>query len=237
MKSAESFFDKFSKQYEAQSRYKYLFYRWTVDNVIKQINREKPVILDLGTGNGEIAIRAALKFPYSSVIGLDVSSGMIKEAEKKVRKMGLKNVRFIASPMENLNSAVEEAFHIQSVDFVVSNLAFHHVKNKSLVIRNIHRILSYRGRLIIGDWFKPTRAYEKKIEKSRLKNPMLSKKFDESWQDFISDPSGREYSEEHPKEYPVSQLKLKNIVKKAGFRKQRTIKMPMAIFAVIVGEK
>jgi len=83
MKSAESFFDKFSRQYEAQGRCKYLFYRWTVDNVIKRINGEKPVILDLGTGTGEVAMRAALKFPYSSVIGLDVSSGMIKEQKRR----------------------------------------------------------------------------------------------------------------------------------------------------------
>ena len=57
MKSAKTFFDEFSKQYDAENRYKYQWYRWTVDNVIKQIDREKPVILDLGTGNGEIATR------------------------------------------------------------------------------------------------------------------------------------------------------------------------------------
>ena len=107
MKSAKIFFDEFSKQYEAQSRNKYLIYRWTADNVVKQVNKPKSVILDLGTGNGEIAIRAALKFPDSRVIGIDVSSGMIKEAEKKVTKIGLKNVRFVVSPdgeLENRKS-------------------------------------------------------------------------------------------------------------------------------------
>jgi demethylmenaquinone methyltransferase/2-methoxy-6-polyprenyl-1,4-benzoquinol methylase len=237
MKSAKIFFDKFSKQYEAQSRYKYQWYRWTVDNVIKQINREKPLILDLGTGNGEIAIRAALKFPHSSVIGIDVSSGMINEAEEKVRKMGLKNVRFVVSPMENLDSAGVRAAFTERADFAVSHLAFHHIKNKLLVIRKIYGILPREGRLIVGDWFKPTRAYEKKIEKLRAKNPTLSKEFDESWQDFLSEPSSREYSEKHPKEYPISQTKLRNMMKKAGFRKQKIIKMLMANFAVVVGEK
>ena len=229
MKSAKIFFDEFSKQYEAQSRNKYLFYRWTADNVIKQINREKSVILDLGTGNGEIAIRIALKFPHSSVIGIDVSSGMINEAEKKVRKIGLKNVRFVVSPMENLK--------IERVGFVVSHLAFHHVKNKLSVVTNVYKILPRKGRVFIGDWFKPTIEYEKEIEKLRAKNPTLSKKFDESWQDFISEPSMREYQEKHPKEYPISQIELKNMMKKAGFRKQKIIKMPMATFAVVVGEK
>jgi ubiquinone/menaquinone biosynthesis C-methylase UbiE len=229
MKSAKAFFDEFSKQYDAENRYKYQWYRWTVDNVIKQIDRKKPVILDLGTGNGEIATRVALKFPNSSVIGIDVSSGMINEAEEKVKKMGLKNVRFVVSQMENLK--------IERADFVVSHLAFHHVKNKLLVMTEICKILPRKGRLIIGDWFKPTRVYEKEIEKLRAKNPTLSKKFDESWRDFLSEPSMREYSERHPKEYPISQVKLENMMKKAGFRKQKIIKMLMATFAVVVGEK
>jgi ubiquinone/menaquinone biosynthesis C-methylase UbiE len=229
MKSAKTFFDEFSKQYEAENRYKYQWYKWTVDNVIKQIHKKKPVILDLGTGNGEIATKVALKFPNSKVIGVDVSSGMINEAEEKARKMGLKNVRFIVSPMENLK--------IERADIVVSHLAFHHVKNKLSVMTEISKILPRKGRLIVGDWFKPTRAYEKEIEGLRAKNPTLSKKFDESWHDFISEPSMREYSERHPKEYPISQVKLENMMKKAGFRKQKTIKMLMATFAVVVGEK
>lgn len=229
MKSAKMFFDEFSKQYEAQSRNKYLIYRWTADNVVKQVNKPKSVILDLGTGNGEIAIRAALKFPDSRVIGIDVSSGMIKEAEKKVTKIGLKNVRFVVSPMENLK--------IERADFVVSHLAFHHVKNKLSVVTEVYKILPRKGRVIIGDWFKPTVEYEKEIEKLRAKNPTLSKKFDESWQDFISEPSMKEYQEKHSKEYPISQIELKGIIKKAGFRKQKIIKMPIATFAVVVGEK
>jgi len=228
MNSAKTFFDKFSEEYEAQNRNKYLFYRWTADNVIKLINRQESVILDLGTGNGEIAIRAALKFPHSTVIGVDVSSGMINEAEKKARKIGLKNVRFVVSPMENLK--------IERADFGVSHLAFHHVKNKTSVVRQIYEILPSKGRLIIGDWFKPIREYEKEIDKLRAKNPTLAEKFDESWRNFISEQSGG-YQEEHPKEYTVSQIKLKNMMKEAGFGKQEVIKMPMATFAVVVGEK
>jgi ubiquinone/menaquinone biosynthesis C-methylase UbiE len=229
MKSAKTFFDKFSKEYEAQNRHRYLWYSWTVDNVIKQINREKAVILDLGTGNGEIAIRAALKFPHSSVIGIDVSSGMISQAERKVRRIGLRNVRFVVSSIEDLK--------VERADFVVSNLVFHHVRNKLLVITEIRKILRRKGRLIIGDWFKPTRAYEKEIEDLREKNPRLSKKFDQSWQDFISEPGMREYQEKHPKEYTISQIELENIMKKAGFKKRKIVKMQMATFAVVVGEK
>jgi ubiquinone/menaquinone biosynthesis C-methylase UbiE len=105
------------------------------------------------------------------------------------------------------------------------------------VIKEVYRILPAKGRLIIGDWFKPTRAYEEEIEELRAKNPALSKEFDESWQDFVSEPSMREYSKKHPREYPISQTGLKSMMRKAGFRKQKIIKMPLASFAVVTGEK
>lgn len=237
MGSTEAFFDRFSRKYEAENRYRYEWYRRTVDDVIRQINVEKPVILDLGTGNGEIAIRTALKFPRSTVIGMDVSSGMISEAHKKVRRMRLKNVSFVVSSMESLNSVFADDACNGRVDFVVSNLAFHHVENKLLVVEEIYGILSAEGRLIIGDWFKPTRAYEGRIEKLRAKNPALSEKFDESWQAFVSEPSMREYSEKHPTEFPVSQDRLKSMMKKAGFKKRKILEMPLASFAVVTGEK
>jgi ubiquinone/menaquinone biosynthesis C-methylase UbiE len=105
------------------------------------------------------------------------------------------------------------------------------------VIKEVYRILPANGRLVIGDWFKPTKTYEEEIEELRVKNPALSKDFDESWRDFVSEPSMKEYSEKHPREYPISQTGLKSIMKKLGFRKQKIIKMPLASLAVVTGEK
>jgi hypothetical protein len=47
----------------------------------------------------------------------------------------------------------------------------------------------------------------------------------------------RGYSEKHPKEYTISQTELGDMMKRVGFRKQKTIKMLLATFAVVVGEK
>jgi ubiquinone/menaquinone biosynthesis C-methylase UbiE len=101
------------------------------------------------------------------------------------------------------------------------------------VIKEVYRILPANGKLVIGDWFKPTRAYEEGIEELRVENPALSKEFDESWRDFVSEPSMKEYGEKHPREYPISQTGLKGMMKKSGFRKQKIIKMPLASFAVV----
>jgi hypothetical protein len=47
----------------------------------------------------------------------------------------------------------------------------------------------------------------------------------------------RQYRENHPKEYPICPHRLKEIIKDAGFKKQRVAKSPLANFAVVIGEK
>jgi len=47
MTTAKRFFDKFSMEYEAQSRRRYLFYRWLIDSTIRQIDKKESEILDL----------------------------------------------------------------------------------------------------------------------------------------------------------------------------------------------
>lgn len=228
MTTAKTFFNKFSEQYEEQSRYKHIFYKWIINTIFRNIVKEKCQILDLGTGNGELGIRIAIKFPKSEVIGLDVSSGMMNQAKKKVKRIGIKNIKFIVSPMEKLR--------IKKIDYAVSSVAFHHIKDKKLVLSKIYQILPKGGKVLIGDWFKPSREYKKEIDKLRKKNPKSAREFDESWKQFLKDMT-KEYGEKHPKEYPVCPTHLKGIMKNVGFSKSRVVKCPLSNFAVVIGVK
>jgi len=228
MTTAKAFFDRFSKEYEAQGRHRHLFYRWLISNIARQAGEDARKVLDLGTGTGELALRIAAKLPKSKVTGLDISTGMVGEAKRKARAMGIRNVRFLVSPMERVART--------PADIAVSNLAFHHVKNKSSVISKIYWILPKGGKLVIGDWFKPSRRYGKAVEKLRRKNPKLAAAFDESWAQALREMS-REYGRKHPKEYPVCPTELQEIMKKAGFRKQRILKSMLPNFAIVIGEK
>jgi ubiquinone/menaquinone biosynthesis C-methylase UbiE len=228
MTAVGKFFDEFAKEYESQSRYKYLFYKWTIDHVIQQINKKKCKVLDMGTGNGESAIRIAAKLPGSKVIGLDVSKGMIAEAKKKVKKLGIKNVSFVVQPIEKLN--------VGKVDFAISTFAFHHVKDKDAVLSRLRRALPAGGRVIIGDYFKPCPRYKAEIRELRKVNRKRTKEFDKSLNALIKEISG-EYHKRHPVEYPICQHDLKSALKKAGFRQQKILKMPIAKFAVVIGTK
>ncbi len=49
--------------------------------------KESPLILDVGTGSGIIAITLKLKLPDSTVIGLDISEAALKVAEKNAKNL------------------------------------------------------------------------------------------------------------------------------------------------------
>jgi ubiquinone/menaquinone biosynthesis C-methylase UbiE len=184
--------------------------------------------LDLGTGNGELGIRLAIRFPKSEVMGLDFSTGMINQAKNKVKMIGIKNIKFIVSPMEKLN--------INGVDFAVSSFAFHHIKDKQLVLSKIYQILPDGGKVIIGDWFKSNKEYGDKVRELRKRNPNMAREFDKSWEQFLQRMT-KEYGENHPKEYPVCPTHLKEIMEKIGFSKSRIVKSPLSKFAVVIGIK
>ncbi|VVC01774.1 Putative arsenite methyltransferase [uncultured archaeon] len=227
-KKATRFFDKFSNEYETQDRYKYLFYRWLISKIIQGIDRKKTTIIDLGTGNGALAIRIAKKIPQAKIIGIDVSEGMLRHAKEKTKCLGIDNIRYEVSPIEDFNK--------RQADFVVSNLAFHHVNDKQKAITRIYRALKKGGKLIIGDWFKPDQGYKERIDGIRRRNRKLAVEFDRSWSQALKERS-KEYTRQHPKEYPVSPTQLRNIMKEVGFVKQRIIMCPLATFAVVISEK
>jgi demethylmenaquinone methyltransferase/2-methoxy-6-polyprenyl-1,4-benzoquinol methylase len=222
------FYKKFVKEYDARDLYNLPYAKWLFANIIKQINKEKATILDLGTGTGELAIRIAKKFPKSEVIGNDISQDMIDEAKRKAGRMGIKNIKFVVCPMEKLD--------VKKIDFAVSRLAFHYCKDKKLIVSKIYDALTKNGRLIIGDGFHQNEEYTKEVEKMRSKHLKKAKEFDESYQESVRRTS-KKYLKFLPKDYPISASDLKNIMKNVGFERRKIIKSLIPKFSVVIGEK
>lgn len=228
MTGAKRFFDKLAPEYEAQNRYRYYFYRWIIQTILRQIDHDKCEILDLGTGTGELLLRLADKFRQSRITGLDISVAMIEKAREAAAKMSANNVNFIVSSMEKAE--------IGKIDFAVSCLAFHHLAKKEFVISKVYQALAENGKLVIGDWFKPCRKYREKVQGLRNRNPQRAKEFDQSWQQALQAMS-KEYRKKHPREYPICPHRLEEIMRDVGFKKQRIVKSPLANFAVVIGMK
>jgi ubiquinone/menaquinone biosynthesis C-methylase UbiE len=76
-------------------------------------------VLDIATGTGHVAIAAAqIVGSEGRVIGVDISTGMLDQARRKVKALGLTNVEFQLADAESLN------FPANSFDRVLCSAAF-----------------------------------------------------------------------------------------------------------------
>jgi ubiquinone/menaquinone biosynthesis C-methylase UbiE len=103
-------------------------------------------VLDIGTGTGVVALYAAERLSVDgAVAGIDLSEGMLTVARDKSNLRGLsERVRLLRMDVESLGFAAE------SFDAVVSLFALLHFPDPLVALREMHRVLRPRGRLVVG---------------------------------------------------------------------------------------
>lgn len=107
---------------------------------------EGEVCVDLGSGRGTDVLRLAEAVGKNGfVYGLDISEGMIHKAVSTAERLGIKNVKFIQSPLEKINLPDNNA------NLVISNCTINHSDNKQVVWNEIFRILKEEGRFVVSD--------------------------------------------------------------------------------------
>lgn len=106
------------------------------------------VCVDLGSGRGTDVLRLAEEVGEKGfVYGIDISDGMIKKAEATAAKLGVENVEFVRTELENI------PIKDRSVDLVISNCTINHASDKLKVWQEIARILKRGGRFVVSDIF------------------------------------------------------------------------------------
>jgi ubiquinone/menaquinone biosynthesis C-methylase UbiE len=102
--------------------------------------------IDLGSGRGTDVIRLAETVGETGfVYGVDISDGMIGKAESTAARLGIKNVRFLKSALEEIDLAGGIA------DLVISNCTINHSDDKQAVWNEVFRLLKSGGRFVVSD--------------------------------------------------------------------------------------
>jgi len=108
-------------------------------------------ILDIGTGPGYVPLEIAKRAPGLEITGIDLSSGMVKVANKNAEELGFSNrVKF------KVANAASLPFENGYFDFVISTLSLHHWLKPTEYIKEIHRVLKKNGQAYIYDIWKDT---------------------------------------------------------------------------------
>lgn len=121
-------------------------------------SKAKPgeVCVDLGSGRGTDVLRLAEEVGENGfAFGVDVSEGMLKKAEKNAVKLGVTNVSFVKSELEDIKIGSELA------DLIISNCTINHAKDKFKTWSEIERILKRSGRFVVSDIYATAEVPEK----------------------------------------------------------------------------
>lgn len=122
-----------------------------VENVIARAELQAGQrVLDLGTGTGAVAERAAaIVGPRGQVVGVDISPEMLAQAGQRAAARGLENVAFREGRAEAL-PADDGSF-----DVVLASLSLMYVIDRAAAAREIARVLRPGGRLVAAVWSGP----------------------------------------------------------------------------------
>jgi ubiquinone/menaquinone biosynthesis C-methylase UbiE len=104
------------------------------------------ICVDLGSGRGTDVLRLAEEVGIEGfAYGIDISDGMILKSKSTADKMGVKNVEFIQSTLEQIKLGDNLA------NLVISNCTINHASDKQAVWNEVFRILKKGGRFIVSD--------------------------------------------------------------------------------------
>lgn len=144
-RTAKEQFDKQAAEYNAQ------WNTWSEEvlNAMLAAAQPKPTdrVLDVATGTGFTALAFAPL--VQSVVGLDVSPGMLRQAEQFARGRGITNTVFQEGTAEML------PFADASFDLVTCRIAPHHFLSVPQFLSETARVLKPGGRFVLADTTVP----------------------------------------------------------------------------------
>lgn len=115
-------------------------------------------ILDLATGTGLLAIKIAQMFPNSSVIGVDISPGMLAQAKAKITNLGIENLQLIQADLESVE------FLSKQFDYIFCCSAIMFIKDIPKLLNSCYSWLKPNGYFTFSTSYKTAYNAELKVK-------------------------------------------------------------------------
>lgn len=183
-------------------------------------------ILDIATGTGDFAIQACRELQPQSLIGADISEGMMEVGREKVQQAGLTDkISFVREDCTALSFA-DATFDAVTVAFGVRN--FEHT---DIALGEMCRVLRPNGHLIIlelsiPDYFPMKQLF---ILYSKAVMPLIGKL-------LSKDTSAYTYLPESIRAFPQGEVMQQTILN-AGFNRGRFQRLTFGICTLYVATK
>jgi len=109
------------------------------------------ILLDVPVGTGVFTSPFYAKFPKATIIGIDLSMGILRKARERFERDGLRNICLLRADVAKL------PLRNDAVDIVLSMNGWHAFADKQRAIGEIRRVLRKRGTLVACGYIKGAR--------------------------------------------------------------------------------
>lgn len=205
----EAMFDNIANEYD---RFNYLA-SFNIDRIWRKraISSLKPFaprnVLDIATGTGDLALLIEKILKPESIIGCDISEGMMQVAREKCRRRGITNIRFEKEDCTALS------YPDNSFDALTSSFGVRNFQELEKALGEMHRVLRPGGHLVILELSLPTKFPMKQLFPVYAKYvmPTLGRL-------FSKDAKAYRYLPESIAAFPQGEV-MQGILEKVGFSK------------------
>lgn len=191
---------------------------------LKGINPKK--ILDVATGTADVAIMATSVLQPESIIGIDISDGMLELGRKKIARLGLEQRIELQNGDSETIKFLDNTFDAVTVAFGVRN--FEHLEKG---LGEILRVLKPGGKLVVLEFSKPKAPVVKQFYNVYMKvvAPTMGKLFSKNRNAY-------KYLDESIKKFPEGR-NFTQILDNLGYRNTYCKPQSAGICSIYCGEK
>ena len=227
-KEVEEMFDNIAPTYDTLNHR----LSWNIDKswrkkAIKQLSPFKPkTILDIATGTGDFAILSAKMLLPDTLIGADISEGMMEIGRQKVKNEGLEGI--ISFQKED---CLNLTFPSDTFEAVTAAFGIRNFQDLERGLVEMYRVLKKGGHLCIIELTTPISFPMKQLFKvySKVVLPFYGR--------LISkDSSAYDYLNKTIAAFPQGETMMK-ILQKAGFAKTSFKRLTFGICTMYIAEK